>query len=173
MRRFSHRLFTIVCGLMFVMVGGFPAPAQEVTSLPKVVFITEFTARLHATAMVLPEYPEGARKQGAAGIVRVKFSTDAKGNVVRLKVQPGVNPLLKKAVTDAVWNWKFRTYIYQSKTTAQINSGLTFNFINDKGTGHVELYNPPKNPNEDERIDLWGSKEYQEWNDWEEVIREH
>jgi len=53
------------------------------------------------------EYPELAKKNNVKGTVRVEIVIDGDGSVMETNVISG-NPLLAKAVTDAVRQWRYR-----------------------------------------------------------------
>jgi TonB family protein len=61
-----------------------------------------------------PVYPEAARKAGIEGIVLLEATTDAKGDVVKVKVLKSV-PELDQAAIDALRQWKYEPYVIDGK----------------------------------------------------------
>ena len=132
---------------------------------------SEAQARWDAHKTVMPEYPEEAIRQGIAGVVEVKIGTDKYGRVAKIKIQPGVDPLLTKAVVKAVKQWTFNPHPAPDGSNRYHLSRLTFNFFINYGEGQIEMYTPP--PGEKpigERInDTDSVKELTEWDKWEQV----
>ncbi len=55
-----------------------------------------------------PEYPEQLREQHVMGVVYVKCTVDAQGNVVDPEVEKSSNNGFDKAALEAVKKWKFK-----------------------------------------------------------------
>jgi TonB family protein len=66
-----------------------------------------------------PVYPEEARKAGIQGIVILEAMTDAKGNIVRVKVLNSI-PELDQAAVDALKQWKYEPMIIDGKPTGVV-----------------------------------------------------
>lgn len=79
-----------------------------------------------AIKRVNPIYPKRARKAGVKGTVWLGVRTDAKGNVVEVKVLRSI-PLLDQAAVDAVRQWKYEPFLSKGKPTPVVFSlGVTF-----------------------------------------------
>jgi TonB family protein len=61
-----------------------------------------------------PVYPEAARKSGVQGTVLLEATTDAKGNVVAVRVLKSV-PELDQAAVEALRQWKYEPYVVDGK----------------------------------------------------------
>jgi len=66
---------------------------------------------------VAPVYPQVAKTQHITGNVTIDCLIDANGNVADLKVLSGP-PLLHRAATDAVKQWKYKPAILDGQPTA-------------------------------------------------------
>jgi TonB family protein len=132
---------------------------------------TEAQARWDAHNTVMPEYPEEAVRQRLAGVVQIKIAKDKYGRVAKIKIQPGVDLLLTKAIVKAVKQWTFKPRPDPKGSDRYFLSRLTFSFFISYGEGHVEMYTPP--PGEEkigERLnDADSNKELREWKEWEQV----
>jgi TonB family protein len=60
----------------------------------------------HVVAFVTPEYPPLLREQRIGGIVRLRLTVAAKGDVAKAEVLGG-NPILGEAAVAGVQRWKF------------------------------------------------------------------
>src|SRR5918912_3645133 len=128
------------------------------------VIIDEFHTRLWAVTTVMPDYPEEAIKRGVAGVTQVKIGIGELGKVAKIKVQPGTDPLIKKALADAVKRWTFRSEPDPQGLNRYVLSRLTFLFIIDNGEGRVEMYKPPPDaPAAKQITGAFSGKETREW----------
>jgi len=112
----------------------------------------------------MPIYPEEAAREGIAGVVRIRFETTPAGEVEIIKVKPGTDPLLRKAVVDAVKEWKFKPWPGVERLVP-VFSRLGFHFIIGKGEPRVEYDHEPR-----AAICLACTSSYKEmieWNEWE------
>jgi periplasmic protein TonB len=55
-----------------------------------------------------PEYPEELRRDGVSGLVTVKCTIDAQGNVVDPVVEKSSNAAFEKPALAALMKWKFK-----------------------------------------------------------------
>jgi TonB family protein len=133
-------LFPIAGLLVFTIASVVSAqndgPDREFALLP------ESWARKSADNMNMPIYPEECERFGRSGVVRIRFETSPSGEVLRIKVQPHTDPLLKKAVVDAVKHWRFKPWLGLFRLEVPVISRLAFDFVIEKGEPQVELYNP-------------------------------
>jgi len=114
----------------------------------------------------MPTYPDPALREGIAGVVRIRFETNPEGDVAMIKVKPGTDPLLRKAVVDAVRQWKFARWIGADRLEVPVFSRLAFHFVIRKGEPQIEMYDPGRHA----AFCLACSssrKELIEWNEWE------
>ena len=74
--------------------------AQEVKKISKAETVAAVVRR------VQPEYPTAARQLKMEGMVELKIVIDEAGGVERVAIVSG-NPVLTKAASEAVKQWKF------------------------------------------------------------------
>jgi TonB family protein len=133
-------------------------------------FYPESYAREVAITTVMPIFPLDAVQRGITGVVQVKIAIDDQGEVVKLKIRPGIDPALKQAVADAVSKWTFRLQPEVLIPGRNSLSRLTFKFSINGAEPQVELYDPGPSAKDRERLGYWnGATEIREWNNWEEV----
>ena len=130
-------------------------------------FAPEYTARHWATTIVLPIYPEEALKKGATGVVEVRVGFNERGEVEKVKVPPGINPLFRKAVVAAAKQWNFGPSPTLAGTGVITTSRLTFRFFIQDGEGRAELFDPPWGAKGSSRIRESYSS-IREWEQWED-----
>ena len=130
----NNTILTLTATLVF---GLGLAPIINAQS-PTAVRASEKSLRKIATHVVMPDYPEEARKRGDKGVAVADLEIDGKGDVVYLDVLEAPDVLIKQAVLDAVKQWKFSpTTIGDSPVS--VRGKLTFYYIiNEKGVGRVE-----------------------------------
>jgi TonB family protein len=162
----------IVAVLLYLTTSG-SLFAQEKDSEERYGYSTEFHTRQLAVNVVLPEYPQGALERGITGIVKVVLKTTYEGEVIGVRVQPGTDPALKKALGKAVREWKFKpvtehlSYLKQIPNSYRLRR-LTFEFIVEDGKGRAVLYVPPDG-------NLWklgggSSADIRDWKQWEDAL---
>lgn len=61
-----------------------------------------------AVRTVAPDYPEQLKEQHVAGLVVVKCTVDAQGNVVDPQVEKSSNEGFDKSALEAIRKWKFK-----------------------------------------------------------------
>jgi TonB family protein len=132
--------------------------------------LPESWARKSAVNAVMPTYPEEAVRQGVSGVVRIRFETNPAGEVVTIKVKPGTDSLLRKAVIDSVKQWKFKHSRGIDRLEVPVFSRLAFHFILRKGEPRVEMYDPGPHPGDHSCMGCSNSyREMLEWEEWDEV----
>jgi TonB family protein len=135
--------------------------------------LPESWARESSITRVMPIYPEEAVRHGISGVVHIKFETNSEGEVVRVKVKPGTDPLLAKSVAEAVKRWAFKTRPGPDGTPQPVISRLIFSFILNTDETRVEPYNPGPHAKDVQHIGYYNSaKEMREWREWLEVETE-
>lgn len=132
---------------------------------------SEHNMRLEATKIVLPVYPEDALSKGAEGIVVVRVGADAGGEVAKVKTPPDINPLFRKEAVVAARQWRFKPH-HLLRPGKYLVSRLTFRFFIKDGKGEVELYSPPWDSAEGERLRGAGERADAEWRRWEDAAEE-
>jgi len=75
---------------------------------------------------VQPKYPQSALSTHAQGAVQIEATIDKEGKVTNLKVLSG-DPVLAKAATDAVRQWRYKPY-YLDGDPVEIQTQITVNF---------------------------------------------
>lgn len=151
------------------------APAQESatenpTPLQNSALLPESWARKSAITSTMPIYPEEAIRLGISGVVYIRFETSPEGEVVRIKVKPTTQPLLSKAVVDAVKDWRFSPWRGPDGLAEPVFSRLAFNFVIITGIPNVGMYSPSPHQRATECLECSNSnKEMTQWRDWDEA----
>ena len=78
---------------------------------------------------VQPKYPQSALSTHAHGAVQIEATIDKEGKVTNVKVISG-DPVLAKAATDAVRQWRYKPY-YLDGEPVEIETQITVNFKAD------------------------------------------
>lgn len=157
---------------LFLIAFAATATAQiRDVNTPGVGYSGENIGRLLAIQKIIPVYPEEAISKGAAGIVEVRIGVDEQGIVRKIKVPPSLNPLLRKAVVDAVKQWQFEAARTPWGSMKYMSHRLTFEFRIEDGRGRVQLYNPPWDSDAGRRLRECGNPfEHREWVDWQDAL---
>jgi TonB family protein len=135
--------------------------------------LPEALARKSATTQIMPVYPEEAVQSGLSGIVHVKLEISSDGEVLRVKVKPRTDVLLRKAVSDAIRQWKFKPWLGLDGLPEGVITRLIFRFSLNGDRPQVELYSPEPDTRVDECLECSNSaREMREWREWKEVPRE-
>jgi len=79
-----------------------------------------------------PEYPELARKAQIEGDVKLLLKIDEKGNVIGVRVEKSVHPLLDQAAIKAAWKAKFKPAKQRDKPVPVMIS-ITIQFRLEEG----------------------------------------
>ncbi len=132
--------------------------------------LDEGHVRKLAIKRVMPSYPEEAIREGKSGIIRLKIEIGVDGEILRIKVKPGTDSLLKKAAADAAKKWQLKPVLDRSGLGRPSLGRLTFHFVIRDGVGVVDLYNPGRDAPDSDRLGYYNSaKEIAQWAAWEEV----
>jgi TonB family protein len=104
----------------------------------KLVRVSEMGIRRAAIKIVMPTFPEVARKRGASGVAVAELEFNAEGAVIRLQILESPDPVIKVAVAEAVQKWKFQPQTLNGEPV-NIVGKLTFYYLVDgRGGGRVE-----------------------------------
>ena len=137
-------------------------------------FSGENVGRLSATERVLPAYPAEAVGKGVAGVVEVRLGVDDDGVVRRVKVPPGIDPLLRKSAVLAAKRWRFLPLPNPARDGTYLTHRLTFHFRIEDGKGRVGLYNPPLNTPAGVRLREATYRVIElEWERWEDATDDY
>jgi TonB family protein len=136
-------------------------------------YTSEGWGRSWATKKVLPVYPAEAVAQNVQGVVEVGVGINDGGQVIKVRVPPGLHPHLRKAAVAAVKRWEFRPWENKMQPGGYCIFRLTFNFIIEEGAGRVELYNPPWDTPDHRRIRGASGRDRKEWLSWEDATNDH
>lgn len=161
----------LFAGLLFFFTSFVVAPPKVLSQddVRNHALLPEITARKSAIEPVLPIYPDEAVQRGISGVVRIMLEISSDGEVLRIKVKPRTNPLLKQAVVDAVKQWKFKPWPGPDGTGRAVITRLAFRFVITDGEPHAGMYDPP-GPSESECLGCSNSMlEFRLWREWEEV----
>ncbi len=164
MRKATDPVFVRLLFLLLISLATSPRCLAQNGFGKDSALLPESWARKSAINAVMPIYPEEAAREGIAGVVRIRFETTPAGEVEIIKVKPGTDPLLRKAVIDAVKEWKFKPWPGVERLVP-VFSRLGFYFIIGKGEPRVEYDHDPRAaiclPCSSSR------KELVEWDEWE------
>jgi TonB family protein len=134
--------------------------------------LPESIPRKTAITKTMPVYPEEAVQSGISGTVHIKLEINPKGEVLRIMGKPRTDPLLSKAVSDAVKQWKFKPSADLEGNPEGVLTRLIFRFSLNGGYPQVELYSPDPDTRTDECLECFNSaREMREWREWKEVWR--
>lgn len=100
-------------------------PASDVEQ-ESVLQVPQDSAEKELVRRVEPQYPDAAREQNIQGEVVLEVHIGADGAVQDIQVVSG-HPLLTKASSDAVRQWKFKTKIVNGKPV-ETQTRITLNF---------------------------------------------
>ena len=106
----------------------------------KVVRVDELGIRKSASRIVMPTFPETARRRKAHGVAVVELQYNGTGDVTDIQVLESPDPTIKEALIDAVKQWKFRISTLNGKPLS-VRGKLTFYYIVEKN-GHARVENP-------------------------------
>ncbi|HYG12305.1 MAG TPA: hypothetical protein VD835_20350, partial [Pyrinomonadaceae bacterium] len=95
------------------------------------------------------------------------------GQVIKVRVPPGLHPHLRKAAVVAAKEWKFLKRANKMPPGEYCIFRLTFNFIIEEGAGRVELYNPPRDSPEHLRMRDYRQRNVTEWLNWEDATNDN
>lgn len=134
-------------------------------------YITESMTRKRVVASAMPAYPEELLSRGMTGVFVAKIEIDPSGNILTVKVKPEIDPLIKKSLADALSQWKFKmNALINYKPEETTLSKLSFQFSIKDGKGSVEMYEPPPDAADTERLDnMQSSTEHKEWIIWQQI----
>ena len=175
MRTATIRLPINILLLLAIIILSLPLNAQEKAQDERrlIDYTSEFIGRSWATKKVLPAYPAEAIERNIQGVVEVGVGITDEGRVIKVRVPPGLDPLLRKAAVAAVKQWEFRQWANKMQPGGCCFFRLTFNFQIEGGTGHVELYNPPYDTPEHRRMRGARYRDVSEWLSWEDATNDN
>jgi TonB family protein len=136
-------------------------------------YTSEFWGRSWATKKVLPVYPAEAIARNIQGVVEVAVGLNNDGQVIKVRVPPGLDPHLRKATVAAVKQWMFQPRVSKMQPGEFGTFRLTFDFIIEEGTPRVELYNPPRDSPAHARMRGASPRNRTEWLRWEDATDDH
>lgn len=136
-------------------------------------YTSEFWGRSWATKKVLPMYPAEAIAQNIQGVVEVAVGINNYGRVIKVRVPPTLDPLLRRAAVAAAKQWKFIERANKMPPGQFSTFRLTFNFLIEEGAGRVELYNPDVNSPEHMRMRGASGRNRTEWLAWEDATNDN
>jgi TonB family protein len=113
-----------------------PAPAVD----EPIVTVGEDGIRRSASKIVMPVYPEAARKKGVKGVAVIELRYDGKGEVTETKVLQAPDATTAQAVVEATRQWKFTPSKLEGQSIS-VRGKLTFYFLIDDN-GKAEVRNP-------------------------------
>jgi protein TonB len=100
------------------------APALSAQDAPKKV--SQQVATSAALTKVEPEYPPVAKQLRLQGKVDLEAVVDEHGYVVKVDTIAG-NPILARAATEALKQWKFKPFVEDGKVM-KVTAPISFSF---------------------------------------------
>ena len=168
-----RRLTLLIACLCLIIVPDINA--QEVTNIERrpIAFTSEGWGRSWATKKVLPTYPAEAIAKNIQGVVEVGVGVNDDGQVIKVRVPPGLDPLLRDAAVAAVKRWEFRPFVNKLGMGEYCIFRLTFNFVIEEGVARVELYDPPWDNPYHRRIRSASNRDRAEFLSWEDALKDN
>jgi len=103
------------------------APAQSPTQQP--ISLPPGTAGPQRVSGQGPIYPQAAKVQHLAGVVKLHAIIDTEGNITELTLISSTDPIFVDAAMVAVKKWKYRPYLLNGVPTAvRTNIAVNFSF---------------------------------------------
>jgi TonB family protein len=87
-----------------------PSPDSPPGAKPRRLRVSQGVAEANLIHKVEPQYPLEAKEKGIQGVVLLKVLIDRNGNIASCEQVEG-DPVLGKASTEAVTQWKYRPYL--------------------------------------------------------------
>ncbi len=113
-------------GVVGGVVGAVPTPAPSLAPSPKRVHVSQGVTEGLLIRKVMPEYPAIAKQEHVEGAVQLEAVIGKDGSVKNVKALGG-NPLLVRAATDAVKQWKYKPYVLNGQPV-EVDTNITVNF---------------------------------------------
>lgn len=166
--RFITSALLVFAGTILVLAFSPLPSAASQDEMRNYSLLPEGVIRKSAIEAPLPIYPAAAIERNISGIVRIRLTISAEGKVEKIKVKPRTNPILTRAVADAVRQWTFEPWIGPGYLPRAALGRLAFRFEITDGEGHVSMYDPQ--PEEIECLGCSNSGfEFRQWREWPEV----
>lgn len=122
-------------------------PVRGQSEEPKFIRLEEQALRKRARKILMPRFPEDAKKRGVTGTSVAEVEIDETGKVASVRVVQAPDELIKVALTDAINQWRFRPLTIEG-APVRIIGKLTFHYVIDRGKASVEN---PKRPSENKQ----------------------
>jgi TonB family protein len=166
--RFIIGALLVFAGTILVFASS-PLPSTSIQDdMRNYSLLPEAVIRKAAIEAPLPAYPAEAVERNISGVIRIRLTISAEGRVEKIKVKPRTNPILARAVADAVSRWTFEPWIGPGYLPRAALGRLAFRFDITDGEGHVAMYDPE--PEETECLGCSDSMfELRQWREWPEV----
>ncbi len=138
MTRTRFPLFPGIVTIAIIAFGGLAAgqsenqssppapPADTAPQIPTRVRVSSGVESGLLIRKVNPEYPKKARKKHIQGQVVLTAKISREGDIADLTVVSG-DPLLAKAATDAVKQWKYKPYFFHGEPV-EVETQILVNF---------------------------------------------
>jgi TonB family protein len=166
--RFIICALLIFAGTILVFASSPLPPTAIQDDMRNYSLLPEAVIRKSAIETPLPVYPAEAVERNISGVIRIRLTISAEGKVEKIKVKPRTNPILARAVADAVSRWIFEPWIGPGYLPRAALGRLGFRFEITDGEGHVSMYDPQ--PEEIECLGCSNSGlEFRQWREWPEV----
>lgn len=107
----------------------------------RVIRVGEDGIRKSASKVVMPAYPEEARKRQESGVAVIELQYNGKGDVTEVLILEAPARAIGQAVSDAAKQWKFNPSATADGVSVSIRGKLTFYFVIDKD-GQARVENP-------------------------------
>jgi protein TonB len=108
------------------IVSSSPVNVPKAVPAPEMLKVSQGVTQGMLLKRVQPIYPHSAMQMRIAGSVQLQAIIDKAGNIASVKVLNG-DPILAKAATDAVKQWKYKPYMLDGEAV-DIQTQITVNF---------------------------------------------
>lgn len=104
---------------------------------PKKIIAHEIALRKKATNIVVPKYPNDAKKAKASGVAVAELTISETGAVLNVKILESPHNSISAAMTEALRQWKFSPFTIKGQPQ-KIEGKITYYFLLEKKTARVE-----------------------------------
>jgi len=111
-----------------VLLFGLAACIAAAAQLTNYIVMRETVLRKRATRVVMPAYPERARKLRAEGVAVGEVEINGRGEVISAKALQAPEESIEKALVEALTQWRFEPVI-ENGVSLSVKGKLTFYYV--------------------------------------------
>lgn len=104
---------------------------------PKKITAHEIALRNKATNIVVPNYPNDAKKAKASGVAVAELTISETGLVLDVKILEAPHNSISASMAEALRQWKFSPFMIKGQPQ-KIQGKITYYFLLEKKTARVE-----------------------------------